>query len=207
MKKLLFVSLIILQHLLSLQAQPERIGAGLTFANKITFNEGNSGNPGMIIKTWISLDKQKDFYLVPSISGYRPQEFNHIKYRTTNYMFHGDLDLQYRLYYDRTVAFAPLAGINFTHIISKNKLLDIPIPDPPADSTISGIGPTLGASLEMRMNSFWDFIVSGRYSFAGIRLGDKEFGEGLIEAPLSALVIQVQAVYYFKSRRRGYSRR
>jgi len=72
---------------------------------------------------------------------------------------------------------------------------------------VSGLGPSLGAAMEMRMSPHWDFIVSGRYSFSGLRLGDTTAGENYITAPLSAPILQVHAVFYFTSRGRGYSRR
>jgi hypothetical protein len=121
-------------------------------------------------------------------------------------MFHGDLDFQARLWKEKSVRLAAVAGVNYRHINSKNKML-IPLPDEPVDSTLSGFGPTIGAALEMRMNGSWDFIVSARYSFTGLRPGDTSSGEWFLVAPLASPVIQVQAVYYFFNRGRGYSYR
>ncbi len=187
-------------------AQPERIGAGLTFATKKRFNGGDTGNPGLNVKTWISLDRRKVFHIVPSVSAFMPLEVSHTSYLTTTYMFHGDLDVQARVWKEKSVRLAAVAGVNYRHIISKNKML-ITLPDEPVDSTLSGFGPTIGAALEMRMNGSWDFIVSARYSFTGLRPGDTSSGEWLLVAPLASPVIQVQAVYYFFSRGRGYSYR
>jgi len=187
-------------------AQPERIGAGLTFATKKRFNGGDTGNPGLNVKTWISMDRRKVFHIVPSVSAFMPLEVNHTSYLTTSYMFHGDLDVQARLWKEKSVRLAAVAGVNYRHIVSKNTML-VALTEEPPDSTLSGFGPTIGAALEMRMNGNWDFIVSARYSFTGLRPGDTSDGEWFLVAPLASPVIQVQAVYYFFSRGRGYSYR
>lgn len=187
-------------------AQPERIGGGLTFATKKRFNGGDTGNPGLNVKTWISVDKRKVFHIVPAVSAFMPMEINHNKYLTTTYMFHGDLDFQAKLFQEKSLKVAALAGVNFRHIISRNKML-LPLTDQPVDSTLSGFGPTIGTALEMRMNADWDFIVTARYSFTGLRSGNASDGEGLLVAPLASPVIQVQAVYYLYGRGRGYSYR
>lgn len=187
-------------------AQPERIGAGLTFTVKKRFNGGDTGNPGLNLRTWIPVDKRKALHIVPSVSVFNPHKINHVSHITTTYMFHGDLDLQYRLFHEKSLKLIGVGGVNYTHIISRNKI-EYSVPDIPVDSTLSGFGPTVGLSLEMRMSSNWDFIVSGRYSFTGLRAGDPTLGEKFLVAPMSTPVIQVHAVYYFRSRGRGYSYR
>jgi hypothetical protein len=201
---IIFVSLFFIAA--TTAAQPERIGAGLTFATKKRFNKGDTGNPGLTVKTWISLDKRKVFHIVPAVSAFIPLEVNHTSYFTKTYMFHGDLDFQARLFREKSLKVAALAGINYRHIISRNRIV-ISLPEQPVDSTISGFGPTIGATLEMRMSAYWDFVVSARYSFTGLRAGDAAAGEWFLVAPLASPVIQVQAVYYFYSRGGGYSYR
>ena len=202
MKKLLLIGVSLMLLTVTVTAQPEKIGAGLTFATKRRFNDGDTGNPGLNIRTWIPLDKKRTFYVVPSATVFNPLDVNHTSYRTTTYMFHGDLELQYTLFKDKTLKLISAAGMNYTHIISKVEPL-ISVPNLPQDSTIAGFGPVVGAALEMRMSPNWDFIVSGKYSFAGLRMGDTSKGEGALVAPLSAPIIQVHAVYYFYSRGPG----
>lgn len=187
-------------------AQPDKIGIGLTFATKKRFNGGDTGNPGANVKTWIPLDRRKIFQIVPSVSAFLPLEVNHTSYFTTTYMFHGDLDFQAQVAHEKSLKLVALAGVNYRHIISRNRMV-ISLPDEPVDSTLTGFGPTLGAALEMRMDGSWDFVVSARYSFTGLRPGDRSEGEWFLAAPLASPVIQVQAVYYFYSRGRGYSYR
>lgn len=207
MKKLVIIGISVMLLSAAAEAQPERIGAGLTFATKRRINDGDTGNPGLNIRTWIQLDRKRNYYLVPSATMFNYLVVNHTTHLTTTYMFHGDLDLQYMFFHEKTIKLAATAGINYTHIISKIDLVITSMPNPPVDSTAAGLGPSLGAAMEMRMGPHWDFIVSGRYSFAGLRAGDVSKGEGILTAPLSAPIIQVHAVYYFRSRGRGYSRR
>jgi hypothetical protein len=199
MKKLLFIGVFVMLLTVTVTAQPEKIGAGLTFATKKRFNGGDTGNPGLNIRTWIPIDKRRTFYVVPSATVFNYFAVNHTKHLTTNYMFHGDLELQYTVFTDKTLKLAAAAGLNYTHIASKVEPVII-VPNPPQDSTVAGFGPTIGAALEMRMSPYWDFVVSGKYSFAGLRMGDASLGEKAVVAPLSAPIIQVHAVYYFFSR-------
>jgi hypothetical protein len=186
--------------------QPERIGVGLSFATKKRFNMGDTGNPGVNVKTWISLDKKNVFHIVPSVTAFLPLERNQTSYLTTTYMYHGDLDVQARVVQDKSLKLVAMAGVNYRHIVSRINTV-ISLPGQPVDSTISGIGPTIGVALEMRMNPSWDFIVSARYSLTGLRTGDASVGERFLVAPLASPVIQVNAVYYFYSRGRVYSYR
>lgn len=206
MKKLLLVFISVLLTSAIAFSQPERVGLGLSFATKKRFNGGDTGNPGLNLKTWVAVNKTKTVHIVPSVTVFNPLVVNHTSHLTTNKMFHADLDVQYRVLHENTLNLIAIAGANFTYISSKNQI-EVNLPIPVVDSTISGIGPTIGAALEMRMSPFFDFIVSGRYSFAGIRAGDIESGEKFLVAPLSSPVIQIHAVYYFTSRGKGYSRR
>jgi hypothetical protein len=183
-------------------AQPERIGFGLSFAQKVRFNGGDTGNPGFNIKTWIALDKKKRLHIVPSVTAFNPGRINKTSHWVNNYRFHADLDMQYAFYHEKSLKVAALAGVNYSHLISTNEILVTP-PVIPVDSTLYGLGPSLGAQLEMRMHSYWDFIVSARYSAAGFNL-EGTTQTSLFNAPLSALVIQVHAVYYFYGRGKGY---
>jgi len=207
-KRLLLILVPVLFFAINVAAQPERIGAGLTFATKKRFGDGDTGNPGVNIKTWIPLSKKLVFHVSPSVTLFNPLSVNHTLYETITYRFHGDIDLQYLVFHEKTMKLVALGGINYTHIISKiEPLTTPPHPDIPTDSAISGLGPSIGAAMEMRMSPHWDFIVSGRYSFAGLRLGDAAADENFLTPPLSSPILQVHAVFYFTSRGRGYSRR
>jgi hypothetical protein len=200
MKKLLLIGVSLVLLTVTVTAQPEKIGAGLTFATKKRFNDvGDTGNPGLNIRTWIPIDKRRVFYVVPSATVFNPLEISNSLFISTTYMFHGDLELQYTLFTDKTLKLVAAAGMNYTHIISRIEPL-LSLPNMPQDSAIGGFGPVIGAALEMRMSPYWDFIVSGKYSFAGLRMGDTSLGERAVVAPLSAPIIQVHAVYYFFSR-------
>lgn len=209
MKKLIFVLLSIFLISTSAFSQPERIGAGLTFATKQWFNQGNTGNPGLNLKTWIALDKRKTMHIVPSVTVFNPlQQGNPIV--RTNYMFFGDLDFQYKLYHEGTLKFVANVGANYTQIIS-NIYIDpeilIFIPEPPLDSTISLFGGSVGAAIEMRMSSTWDFILSAKYNITGLNYKSPSEPAKLFNSRFFMPVIQIHAVYYFLDRGKGYSRR
>ena len=188
-------------------SQPERVGAGLSFAAKKRFNGGDTGNPGLNLKGWISLNKRKTMHLIPSLTAFNTLNVSHGNYGTKNFMFHGDLDFQYRLFQENTLSLVAMAGINYTHIYSKNYIYKFIPNQEITDSTWAGLGPSVGAALEMRMSSHIDLILAGRYSFAGIQAGDPALEQGLLIAPLSSPIIQFSAVYYFRSRSKGYSGR
>src|SRR6056297_2567189 len=172
-----------------LRAQPQRLGAGLTFSTPTRFNGGKTGNPGLNLKTWVQLDKRNTLFLVPSVSVFNPLEKNKTSHIITTYLLHGDLDVHYNFFHDKTVKVIALAGVNYSHIISRNELLFTP-PEPVTDEEHFAVGGNLGAGLEMRMGPLWDFHVTGKYVFSDIK----------------AFVIQVHAVYYFHSRGKGYRR-
>lgn len=219
MKRIISICIVLLLMSISAAAQPERIGVGLSFAEKIDFNynTGVTGNPGLNVKTWINLDKRQTMSIVPSITAYNPHTKtpNTSAYFTKTYLFHGDLDFQYRIFRENTLTVVGMAGLNYSHIIT-----DVIVSEQitgatnlPQDSATFGIGPNIGAGLEMRMGSQWDFNVSAKYAFPGLIANapgtQSVFNEDkpkLLSSPLTALVIQVHAVYYFKGRNKGFRR-
>lgn len=202
MKKIFYTSFVLLGIAASLYAQPERVGVGLAFAQKVRFNNGDTGNPGINLKTWISLGEEDRLYLVPSVTAFNPGRISKTSHWVTNYRFHGDLDIQYLLYHEKTLKLTAFAGVNYSYMSSTNEIIVTP-PVMPVDSSLYGFGPSLGASLEMRMHSFWDFIVSARYTAASFNPGSS-VQYPFFDAPLTGLIIQVHAVYYFYGRRKGY---
>ena len=171
-------------------AQIQRIGAGFSFASGTIFNYGETGNPGLTLKTWVTLDKRGAFHIVPSISAYNRYRLETGYSILTNYMFHGDLNAQYAVFQEGTVRAIVFGGGNFTYLTSAYEQL-VAIGDQTiTDDSDYAIGGNLGAGLELRMASKWDFNVSGKYIFS----------------KYPQFVISVEAVYYFKGRRRAYRR-
>jgi len=171
-------------------AQVQRIGAGFSFTSGTTFNYGETGNPGLTLKTWVTLDKRGAFHIVPSISAYNRYRLETGYSILTNYMFHGDLNAQYAVFQEGTVRAIVFGGGNFTYLTSAYEQL-VAIGDQTiTDDSDYAIGGNLGAGLELRMASKWDFNVSGKYIFS----------------KYPQFVISVEAVYYFKGRRRAYRR-
>lgn len=192
----------------NLFSQPERIGAGLSFSNKRSYNTGQAetGNPGLILKTWMPLNKRNTFHIVPSVTAFNPLSKSNTTYITTAYLFLGDLDFQVQLFHDKTLKLVGFAGYNYTHMMFNSKQNpDIPFNlGIPESSTISGHGASAGAALEMRMSPFIDFILSGRYMYSFLN-----YDQTIVTSiePKSIPVIQVLGVYYFHSRGAGYFRK
>jgi hypothetical protein len=171
-------------------AQISRIGAGFAFSTPTDFNYGETGNPGIVVKTWIILNKPRTLQLSPSVTA-----FNRYKVETgysilTNYMFHGDLDLQFTVFQEGNVKLAAFAGGNVMYLTSDFEPVVVTGNETISDATDLALGGNLGAALELRMAPKWDFFISGKYTFSSY----------------SQFVISVQGVYYFKSRRRSYRR-
>ncbi len=173
-----------------LNAQIHRIGGGLAFASGTEFNYGETGNPGITIRTWLALDKRSTLSIVPSITAYNRYKLETGYSILTNYMFQGDLDLQYAFFEEGTVRAVAFGGGNFTYLMSYFEPLVITGNETITDQTGYGIGANLGAGLELRMAPKWDFNVSGKYLFS----------------KYEQFIISVQAVYYFHSRRRAFWR-
>ena len=51
-------------------SQIHRIGGGLTFSSGTDFNYGETGNPGIVLKTWLALNKASTLHIVPSVTAY-----------------------------------------------------------------------------------------------------------------------------------------
>ncbi len=103
----------------------------------------------------------------------------------------GDLGCPICLVFEEgTVRAVVFGGGNFTYLTSLYEPLVITGNETITDQSDYAIGANLGAGLELRMAPKWDFNVSGKYLFS----------------KYSQFIISVQAVYYFKSRRRAYRR-
>ena len=171
-------------------AQISRIGGGFTFSTPVDFNYGETGNPGIVLKTWITLNKASTFHIVPSVAAFNRYKVETGIYILTNLMFQGDLDFQYTIFHEGTVKAVAFAGGNVTYLNSDFERIIITGNETITDASDFALGGNLGAALELRMAPKWDFYISGKYLFSNY----------------SQFVITVQAVYYFNSRRRAYKR-
>ena len=185
------LSIILLIASLDVSAQIRRIGAGFTFSTPVDFNYGETGNPGIVLKTWISLNKARTVQLSPSVTAFNRYRVENGYSILTNYMFHGDLDLQFTVFQEGNVKALAFAGGNATYLTSDFEPIVLTGNETITDATDYAVGGNLGAALELRMSSRWDFFISGKYTFSNY----------------SQFVISVQGVYYFKGRRRPYGRR
>jgi len=181
---------VLLMFQIDADSQVYRIGGGLSFASGAEFNSGETGNPGLTLKTWIPVDKRRSFSIVPSISAYNRYRLETGYLILTNYMFHGDLGVQYAFFEEGTVRSVALAGGNFTYLLSYFEPIIVTGNEALSDAQDYAIGGYLGAGLELRMAPQFDFNISGKYLFSEY----KQF------------IITVEAVYYFKRRRGAYTR-
>ena len=175
---------------MEVQGQVRRVGAGLGFASGYEFNSVPMGNPGVKLKTWITLDNKKDaLHIVPALSAFNRNVLDAGLFSINNYLFMADLDGQYMFFRDRTLKMVAFAGANVSYLMSEVTQNDpkYPIPErAPDNQTEVVFGGNIGAGLELRMASQWDMNVSAKY----------------IVSKYSQFIISVEGVYFFKSRRR-----
>ena len=174
----------------NIEAQGHKIGAGLAFASVLDYNHGETGNPGVTLNTWWAINKPGTLHIVPSVSVYNRYRLATGYTILTNYLLQGDLNAQYAIFQESGIKIIGFGGGNFTYLRS-----DFEIVVPSGNDTISNrrdqaFGANLGAGLELWMSPKWDFNVNGKY----------------IISKYPQWVISVQAVYYFKTRRRAYRR-
>jgi hypothetical protein len=184
------LAVLILAGCLGSYGQIHRIGGGLTFSSGADFNYGETGNPGIVLKTWLALNKASTIHLVPSVTAYNRYKFETGYSILTNLMFQGDLDFQYTIFHEGTVAAVAFGGANVTYLNSDYEPLIVTGNETITDASDLVMGANLGAGLELRMAPKWDFNITGKYLFSNY----------------SQFIISVQGVYYFKSRRRSYGR-
>jgi hypothetical protein len=170
--------------------QIHRIGGGLTFSSGADFNYGETGNPGLVLKTWLALNKASTIHIVPSVTAYNRYKLETGMYVLTNLMFQGDLDIQYTIFKEGTVKGIAFGGGNATYLNSDFEAVVVTGNEIVTDESDFAFGANLGAGLELRMAPKWDFNISGKYLFSRY----------------SQFVISVQGVYFFKSRRTAYRR-
>jgi len=187
MKSLFITIFLIIIFFSNVFSQPERIGAGLSFANTLEFNSGETSNPGFFLKTWIPLDKRNRVHMVPSVTAYNRYKKDPGTYVLKNYMFQGDIDGQYVVFREKTVKVIGYAGANFTYLYSTY----VATSGSKTDAKDWAFGGNIGAGLELRMANRWDFIVSGKYKVSRY----------------PQFIISVNAAYFLRDRDRSYRRR
>jgi len=171
-------------------AQIHKVGGGLSFSSGVDYNSGETGNPGLTFKTWLAINKPSTLHVVPSVTVY-----NRFKRETgysilTNHMLQGDLDIQYAFFNETAVKAVAFGGGNFTFLNSTFESLIDTNNEDISDKNDYAFGGNIGAGLELRMAPKLDFNVSAKYLFS----------------TYSQFIISVQAVYFFKVRRRAYRR-
>ena len=164
--------------------QIHRIGAGLAFSSGTDFNYGETGNPGIVLKTWIALNKSSTLHVVPSVTAYNRYKVETGYSILTNLMFQGDVDIQYTFFQEGNVKAVAFGGGNLTYLNSDYEAIIVTGNETIKDTADFAIGGNVGGALELRMAPKWDFYISGKYIFS----------------QYSQFVISVQAVYYFKGR-------
>lgn len=170
--------------------QVHRISAGFNFASGAEFNHGETGNPGLTVKTWIAVNKPSTLHIVPSLTAYNRYKLETGYSILTNYMFQGDLDLQYTFFQEGTVKAVALGGGNITYLSSYYQPLGENANKTITDETEYAFGGNIGAGLELKMAPKWDFNISAKYLFS----------------KYPQFIITAQAVYFFKVRRKAYRR-
>ena len=180
MKKLLIASSLFLLFFTS-NAQIDKIAGGLAFSSGVDFNSNSTGNPGIYAKAYVGVVKR--LHLVPSIVIFTPGEAGSTFTSDIrkNYMFQGDLDVQYGLFREDMLKLIGFAGLNMTGIISKvdeNTTLE--------NVSKANPGLNLGAAVEMNVDNSFDAVLSAKY----------------IVSEFDQLIISLGVIYRFDSRKR-----
>ena len=124
-------------------------------------------------------------HIVPSIIVFKPGEegSTFTSDIRKNYMFQGDLDVQYGILRDDNLKLVGFTGLNMTGVISKIDKDAVTILD--NDSKMSP-GLNLGAAIEMNIDNAYDAVLSAKY----------------IVSDFSQLVISLGVIYHFDNRKR-----
>ena len=154
-------------------AQLDRIGGGLAFSSGIDYNHYRTGNPGLWIKPYFRVLPK--MYLIPSVTIFNRYKRTTFTEEVRNYMFHGDVDLQYQVFQQDEIKIVLMAGLNATGLISRYDML-VDVGDPLDNISDLGLGANIGAGLEMIINNYYDAVlttkyVAGTYSQFVINLG------------------------------------
>lgn len=167
---------------LALNAQFERVGAGLSFSSGVDLGNyyKTTGNPGLWAKA--SLKAAPKFYISPSITVFnRYRQANSVE-EIRNYMFHGDLDASLGILREGDLRVFGFAGLNATAIASRyENFLGLPGLD---NKTDLKLGLNLGGTVEMKVDDYWDAILTGK----------------IIAGQWTQIVLSIGVVYVFEGR-------
>ncbi|MFW5645496.1 MAG: hypothetical protein ACOCZL_06250 [Bacteroidota bacterium] len=167
---------------MQLNGQIMRAGGGLSFSTGVMFNTIETGNPGIFGKLYFEVFENG--YLLPSLSLYNRYYRSDITQSFKNWMFHGDVDLQYEFFHEGPLRVYGLLGGNATAITSN---YEVSIGDPRySDKKEIKPGLNLGAGVEMYIDGSLDSVLSIKY----------------IAGPWDQVVIQLGVYYHFYARRR-----
>lgn len=171
-------------------AQSHRMGAGLSFASPVSYNSGETGNPGFSFHYWMPVGNTEIFQLAPSVTVYNPYRLKTGYITLCNYLIQADLNMQFTLFQQGTVRMVAFGGGNLTQLISDYTPVVTDGDEHIEDANDRVFGGNLGAGLELYMSPQWDLNISTKY----------------ILSSYAQFVISVEAAWYFKKRRRAYRR-
>jgi hypothetical protein len=171
-------------------AQSHRLGAGLSFASPVSFNTGETGNPGFSLHYWMPIDRAEFLQLTPSLTVFNPYQLKTGYITLYNYLIQVDLNLQFAMVQQEAIRIIVLGGGNMTQLISDYTPGGSSGDETLEDARDNALGVNLGAGLELTMSPQWDLNLSAKY----------------IMSSYAQFVISVQAAYYFKKRHRAYRR-
>lgn len=179
MKKLIILFLLIIG--LQAQAQIERFSGGLGFSSGVDYNYSTSGNPAVFGKAYLELSKRLN--IIPGLAVYNKGEkgSSFTDDIRKNYMFQADLDAQYGLLREDQITLVGFAGFNMTGVVSRvigeNTTLE--------NNSAVKPGVNLGIAVEMKINNFYDAVISGKY----------------IVSEFDQFVINIGVMYHLSGRR------
>ncbi|HYW94219.1 MAG TPA: hypothetical protein VE870_01380, partial [Bacteroidales bacterium] len=119
MRKILVLLLLSLPNLA--HAQLMRVGGGLAFSSGIDYNHNRTGNPGLYVKPYLKIMPKT--FVIPSFTIFNRYKKSTFTDKVQNYMFHGDVDLQYEVFKQEEIKIVLFGGLNATGLISRYEML------------------------------------------------------------------------------------
>ncbi len=176
------LALILLFSTVSLHAQFNRYGGGLSFSTGIDQFDPDrieTGNPGITLRGVYDIDKK--LFLLPSLSFYMPKQVGHQGSTLKTYYTHLDAHLGYQLAHEGPIMFYALAGGDLTSLY-----LAYNTDDPLFESKfIPSPGLSVGTGVEMIIDDRFNAYTQVRY----------------IVGKYQQLIISIGVHYYWDGRR------
>ena len=102
-------------------------------------------------------------FVIPSVTLFNRYKKSTFTEQIRNYMFHGDVDLQYEVFKQEEIKIVVMAGLNATGLISRYEML-VDTGDEGLDNISDlGLGANIGAGLEMIINNYYDAVLTTKY--------------------------------------------